>query len=660
MKTSKERTQSILQKAEAKRKTRKKIKIISILSSVAAALLAFNLVLFVPYTVGGVDISKYKSSQYYGVIQKLYGLTYSPHKTNNFNEWFGDMFKAGGDMKNDGAGAAPPTAPTAPGDSADDNGYRETTLNQTDGVTEGDLFKRSDTHIFYLGFTYVSRDEIMDCTGGDVTIINGSAALNLHVYSINGEQSKQVTEYTVMPDEGMPFRYVGWREMYLSEDLTTVTIITPSYDYATDTDYTVVINLDVSDLSHVNETNRTYISGSCVSSRVADGNLLVITDFEVRDNVNFGNVAEYVPQVGRLGELKPLLAEDIVCPNGPDSARYTVISSLDGNLHTIDSVALLSFSDDVYVSENNLFATRQYEKRVKTNNEYKLNYSYYESEIRIVPYDNGEFGKTRAVTAAGTVLNRYSLDEYEGVLRAVTTIWFTETSYQFTDKNNDPYNDGPYNTVFKNRCMLYCYDLDTLEVVGKVVDFAPAGESVRSARFDGDTAYVCTAEVRVVNTDPVYAFDLSDYGNITYTDTGTIPGYSLSLNKFAFNSLLGIGYGDTRQTLKIELYEQTDSAVTSVAKYEEDNVVFSSEFKAHLIDAQNGIIGLGIRTGYPEYGTRYAIFLYDGYKLTEIASVEMSSIRLDDMRAVIIDSYAYIFEEGGNDNIDGFKVVKIN
>ena len=59
----------------------------------------------------------------------------------------------------------------------------------------------------------------------------------------------------------------------------------------------------------------------------------------------------------------------------------------------------------------------------------------------------------------------------------------------------------------------------------------------------------------------MFAFDLSDYANIKYTDTGTIPGYSLSLNEFAFDSLIGIGYGDSSVTLKIELYESNDTAV---------------------------------------------------------------------------------------------------
>ena len=206
--------------------------------------------------------------------------------------------------------------------------------------------------------------------------------------------------------------------------------------------------------------------------------------------------------------------------------------------------------------------------------------------------------------------------------------------------------------------MLYCYDLDTLEVAAKVTDFAPVGESVKSARFYGNTAYVCTAKVNFnIITDPVFAFDLSDLNNITYTDTGTIPGYSLSLNKFTDNTLLGIGYGDDRWTLKIELYKQTDSNVQSVAKYEEEPVEFSSEFKAHLIDAKNGIIGLGITSMHGD--TRYAVFRYNGSELTEIASAEMYSGIVNCMRATVIDGYVYIFADNGYFMKNDFHVIKI-
>ncbi|MDE6201687.1 MAG: beta-propeller domain-containing protein [Clostridiales bacterium] len=613
MKTYKERTQSILQKAEVQKRKKRRITLISVLSSVAAVLLAFNLVLFVPYTVGDVDITKYSSSEYYDIIQQLYGLTYSPRKTNNFKEWFGDVFKAGSAPINWGLATARPGA-SVDMSAPSGNSYQETTLNQTDGVTEGDLFKRSDTHIFYLGYT----------------LVNNAPSYNLRVYTVAGEDSQMIVNYKIAPDDETSFSSISQREMYLSEDLSTITVISSCYFENGGRSHTAVIKLDVSDLYHITETARTYISGKYVSSRIADDNLLVISDFTVRSNTDFDNVSAYVPQVGKKDSLKPLAANDIVCPKNADDPHYTVICSLNDKLDVNDSVALLSFSDDVYVSQNNLFATHTYDKKVKTGDNQKTEYTRDMTEIRIVPYKDGTFGDTRAVTAEGSVLNRYSLDEYNGVLRATTTVHFS--------------------SGLSNRCMLYCYDLDTLEIAAKVVNFAPAGESVMSARFDGDTAYVCTAKTYINITDPVFAFDLSDLNNITYKDTGTIPGYSLSLNSFADNTLLGIGYGNNSLVLKIELYKQTDNNIQSVAKYEEWGVIFSDEFKAHLIDAENGIIGLGI---LGQSSARYAMFRYDGYELVEIASTETTTRNVDYMRATVIDGYAYILDE------KGFNVIKL-
>ena len=186
-------------------------------------------------------------------------------------------------------------------------------------------------------------------------------------------------------------------------------------------------------------------------------------------------------------------------------------------------------------------------------------------------------------------------------------------------------------------------------MIASVENFAPVGESVKSARFYGDTAYVCTAEIKTIITDPVFAFDLSDYAHIKYTDTGTIPGYSLSLNEFAFDSLIGIGYGDSSVTLKIELYESNDTAVTPITKYELENVLFSSIYKAHFIDKNNGLAGLAV-TDIASGAFDYKLLRYDGYELKEVLSVPLDTEHTDsadDVRATYIDGYMYIFDNGG-------------
>ena len=275
------------------------------------------------------------------------------------------------------------------------------------------------------------------------------------------------------------------------------------------------------------------------------------------------------------------------------------------------------------------------------------------SEICIVPYSNGVFGDAKTITVAGTVLSQYGLDEYNSMLRVVTTVSYTdEKSYSLMKKYGYSYNKS-----FDKMCMLYCYDLNTLELIAKVTDFAPENESAMSARFDGDTAYVCTATTRINITDPVFVFDLSDLNNITYTVSEDVSGYSLSLYSFAYDTLLSIGYGDSKATEKIELYKQNENAVESVAKYEEQ-ARFSSEYKAHLIDAKNGIIGLGI-TSFIQKNTRYAIFRYDGNELTEIASVKMQSNEINYMRAVVIDGYVYILDTDGTTAKTVLHVIKI-
>ncbi|MDE5592554.1 MAG: beta-propeller domain-containing protein [Clostridiales bacterium] len=671
MKTYKERTQSILAKAEAVRKQkRKRITFITVLSSVAAVILALNLVLFVPYTVDDTDLTKYSSSEYYDVIKQLYGLTHetsAPRRTNNYTEWFGGKSDAGTGVTTSGNLASRPPSASVDGNGSDGEFnyiYNKPMRHQTDGVTEGDFFKLSDTHVFYLGVTpeeYEVIEHISDYQ--EVIRITQYSYFTLRVYTIAGENSEPIAEYKIEREEGTLFYPNGSNgraggEMILSEDFKTITVLAPSLHWNDSAkmyvDYTAVINIDVSDLSDIKETNRTYISGDYTGSRSDDGDMLVITQFYVPKDVDFGKPELYVPHVGKLGQMKPLLAKDIICPSTAYFAFYTVISSLNAEHEIIDSVALMSFSDEVCISQNNIFTTQSvYAKTTDTYTEDGLRYVYSMSEICIVPYSNGVFGDAKTITVAGTVLSQYGLDEYNGMLRVVTTVSYTdEKSYSLMKKYGYSYNKS-----FDKMCMLYCYDLNTLELIAKVTDFAPENESAMSARFDGDTAYVCTATTRINITDPVFVFDLSNLNNITYTVSEDVSGYSLSLYSFAYDTLLSIGYGDSKATEKIELYKQNENAVELVAKYEEQ-AGFSSEYKAHLIDAKNGIIGLGI-TSFIQKNTRYAIFRYDGNELTEIASVKMQSDEINYMRAAVIDGYVYILDTDGTTAKTVLHVIKI-
>ena len=280
------------------------------------------------------------------------------------------------------------------------------------------------------------------------------------------------------------------------------------------------------------------------------------------------------------------------------------------------------------------------------------------TEILALGYGEEGFENLGSVSVEGTVKNQYSLDEYGGILRVVTTlgsnnIYFSEGEINVVDGSLDMSNVVMIQTAVSNAA-LYCIDLETFEIVAEVSGFAPDGESVESVRFDGTKAYVCTAEV-ITFSDPVYFFNLSDLNNITYTDTGVIEGYSSSLVDFGENTLLGIGYGDNRLTFKIEVYAENGNKVESLCAYERSGFGFSEDYKSYFIDRENGLVGLAVSdqtTGVLKF--RYILLAYNGYELVEIKNVLFDSyVDIAFARAALADDYFYILAR------DQFKFFKV-
>lgn len=620
-----------------------------ILGACAAGLGVFALVLFTPYSLFATpdnSLQSYRGSEYYPVIEKIHELTKTKNEgttyKNNFEKWTSGLLGGAiGDMA--------PTAPTTPEDAGNDdmwaagdstaeaapevpdagedsNGnYEETTDNQVEGVIEADLLKRSSTHAFYLTGVHSS---IWNENGYYESV---NAPL-LRVYSIAGTASKQVESYRIEPDAGMKFRSTV-TEMYLSEDCTTLTVFSGVYDGENNA-YTAVISLDVSDPTDVREISRMYLSGGYLSSRLVNGELLVINAYGVSRHPDFDDESTFLPQYGDGKDMQSVAAEDIVCPDVATSTSYTVVTKLDGKtLEVEDSVALLSYSQEVYVSATNLFLTQNYtdidelgggkwEQLAKTN-------------ISCVNYADEGLQMTGTACVDGRVKNQYSMDEYENVLRVVTT--YSRTVFE--ERNGYGYN---WMTTLSSEtnANLYCIDLTSFERVASVEKFAPTGETAESVRFNGTKAYVCTA-VRITFTDPVFFFDLSDLSNIQWTDTGTIDGYSSNLVDFGHGYLVGIGMNEKRE-LKIEVYTQGEGKVDSVDCYELD-ADFSEEYKSYLIDRGNGLIGLGVRTAVDgQYQTAYLLLKVEDGTFVQTYLIPHKS-DVDNVRAFFEEDYLYLF-----------------
>lgn len=613
MKTYDERTADVRKKIAIKKRNRR-----IVTGSCLSLVVILTLVLFVPYSTTPPDVSGYQNSEYYDLIRILNEVTYEkPKYANNFEALMASLPRFSqikGEMAPDNMNIASGMV------SAEAEEYVEVTDNQVQGVTEGDIFKRSDKYIYYLA-------------GG-----------TLHIYSIDAEKSARVGMYNIGKYTSPNGEQSGWHwrgsdQMYLSEDCTTVTVIQEYYLDGIGVSV-VVADLDVTNPQNVLTRSYVCFPGSIVSTRMVEDQLLLTYNYQVNtDTLNFEEPETYVPSYGVPGDMKMLSAENILCPDNAASARYTVVCSLDRQtLEVRDSLALMDYSQELYVSPNAIYATHNYmEKSDKIIDRYTQTAM---TEITGISFD-GALNVLGGIQLEGNVKDQYSVDEYDGILRVVTSTEISQVQEWVRDNTVIGLDIVSLSVINTERNVnLYCVDLSDWSVAVSVIGFAPEGEEATSVRFDGVNAYVCTAE-RVTLSDPVYFFDLSDLQNITWTDTGVIDGYSTSLINMGEGYLLGIGYGDLRQ-LKIEVYEQTQDGVVSVSAWEK-NAEFSEVYKSYFIDRERDLVGLAVQNDWS--GGCYVLLHFDGYKLQEVLQVDLEgSLELDSARAFLADGYFYILE----------------
>lgn len=487
-------------------------------------------------------------------------------------------------------------------------GDTEITDNQVAGVTEADIIKRSNSHIFYLHNN------------------------TLQIYSIAGAESEQIATYALSED-------IRWKEMYLSVDYSTLTFIGVDGYFAKGNLY--VINLDVSDPQNVKEIGQMTLTGWYRSSRFTNGSLYLFTSYYIPGNCDFTDPSTFLPCYGTAEDMTALLMDDIIIGKDPQSAVYAVVTRLDPvTLEMEDTVALLGYSGNLYVSQEYIYLTKASSKYMSFGDAEYYNKT---TEISRISYTGEEMQLTGCMEIEGTVLNQYSMDEKDGILRVVTTVQENLCEKRTYGESNI--------IVLKERrtnASLFCIDFGNSKVIAKVEKFAPDGEEVRSVRFDGDRAYVCTS---IQLSDPVFCFDLSNLSHITWVDTGTIDGFSSSLVDLGNGFLLGIGIGSNWITAKIEVYREGQTAMEPYCSYEVEGYI-SDDYKAYYIDRENQFVGLGIESfNGQNFSTNYLLLHFDGTNLTEMVKVPLAGdVAL--MRGVYINGWLYMFG-------DEFKVAAI-
>lgn len=167
---------------------------------------------------------------------------------------------------------------------------------------------------------------------------------------------------------------------------------------------------------------------------------------------------------------------------------------------------------------------------------------------------------------AGHLLNQFSADAHEGVLRVAVT----QTTFEPAIPEG-PVPGGaddimvwqpfiPSRMHRSNAVRVLATRGDTLAIVGSVDGIAP-DESIMSTRFVGDTAYMVTFE----QVDPLFVIDLSMPTAPRIAGELKVPGFSRYLQPLDEGFILGIGRDADPETgrtrgLKVSLFDVRDPA----------------------------------------------------------------------------------------------------
>ena len=498
-------------------------------------------------------IRKYKDSEYYGVIKVL----------GEYYDYLDSRPSSSGDSTNSGE------------DSTKSEEYVEVTDNQETGVIEADYIKRSDRYVYY---TYTKMNGIRDCA-------------YVKVYSIEGEYSQRKAFFEIETE----LSYIYNSQLYLSADCQTLTVIMEGYQKDSHMRMCVYA-YDVSDVFNITLKGKWMSNSHYLQSRLVGDELILVTRWNAKRNADFDDLTQYVPYYDAGDGVQFVPADKIYHPQSVRNSAYYMFTKLDINsLSVIDVAATLSYTEEMYFTEDTIYLQCvQKDKTLISGLRYRG-----ESEMKLLG----------TAEVKGRILNQYSMDEHEGILRLVT-------------------NDG-----------LYCISLEDWTIKASVLGFVPEGEDVKSVRFDGDYAYVCTAIVKIdIALDPVFFFDLSDLSNITYKQTEEIPGYSHSLVNFGGGYLLGIGY-DEESRGKIEIYKESENGVVAVCQYIANGWI-TDNYKAFYIDRENQCIGFSADNRH------YVVLEFDGKALNVKDEIAFAVNNYGRVRAFYDDGYLYLFESG--------------
>lgn len=363
----------------------------------------------------------------------------------------------------------------------------------------------------------------------------------------NGKMSR-AGEITVAKPENKMLYYMNIREMYVSGDTLLAILSVSEYDGSGDSysryygfntkDGTLAVCYDLKNRANPVEKWRVYQDGGYISSRLVGDDLVLISDYYVDLQLEEETVKnECIPCTGAKGFDERVPLDSICIMDNITDTSYLVASVMDiDDESTYKTQAVLGAGSNVYCTAQTLYVTNTECESVELAE--KVFGSAYTQKTEIYKFNISNYAieyKTKG-SVDGYALNQFSIDEFDGTLRIATT-------------------SGGWGDDLTNQ--LYVLDAESLDIIGSLEGIAK-GETIKSVRFTGNTAYVVTFE----QTDPLFVIDLTDKTAPVIKGELKIPGFSAYLHPVGEGLLLGIGVdGDENGTnggIKVSLFDATD------------------------------------------------------------------------------------------------------
>ena len=445
----------------------------------------------------------------------------------------------------------------------------------------------SDTNVREEG---VGEGDIVKTDGKNLYVVNGE---KINIVGAGSTEMELLAQ--IEPEEGS---YPS--EVYAQDGYLAVVYTKSEYSDGTNgydgyyRDYTCADVYDVSNPEEPEKIGGITQSGYFNTMRIRGGYVYLLSSFYADTGAARGNQPAYIPEV----QGKLISTDCIYMPQGRMGNSYTVISSFDlddPEGHT-DSKAVFGNTGICYVSTENIYITES----IYGESDSDVN----QTSIRKVSYGEGILEGAGQTKLSGVLNDSFSIDEYDGYLRLVTTVTKTEGQTRGIVPLLAP-EPSESNS-------LYVLD-ENLKIVGEIRDLAE-GESVYSARFMGKTGYFVTFR----QVDPLFSVDLSDPAAPKIIGELKIPGFSEYLHPYGDGLLLGIGMdvdesGVTTEGVKLSMFDISDpSDVREVQKYVIEDMYGTDvyDYRSVFADVEKNLFGF---TAYGS-GQKYYIFSYDENK----------------------------------------------